>query len=463
MKAHELKKLDSELTSFLAAMTDRMGRPERRAAMGNYVTGLLLDGERKSVQPMAARLVSDPAEADAMRQRLTDCVGVSAWSDDESFRRLALKFEAELPGIEAFVLDDTGFPKKGTLSVGVARQYSGTLGRTENCQVATSLHLAGEKGSGCMGLRLYLPDEWTDDRERCRAAGVPDDIEFQKKWEIALAQIDRALRWGLPKRLVLADSGYGEVPEFRDGLVKRGLQYIVGVPGNHLIWPPGSDPRVPKRTRRPGRPRTQWRDGDKEPIPIAKLVEGIPRKRYKTITWREGSRGRTMSSKFLFHRVRPAEGHTKGRPPAEEQWLICDWPKSDKKPKFHFSNLAASTTKKELVRLRKLRWRVERDYQEMKGELGLDHYEGRTWRGFHHHATLCALAHGFLSLRRALFPPEEPSEVDVADSAPSSSADSAYADRIVSAVQPPRRSSVGTPSGIAALMGAERSCEEQIR
>jgi SRSO17 transposase len=405
MKAHELKKLDSELTSFLAAMTDGMGRPERRTAMGHYVTGLLLDGERKSVQPMAARLVSDPAEADAMRQRLTDCVGVSAWSDDESFRRLALKFEADLPGIEAFVLDDTGFPKKGTLSVGVARQYSGTLGRTENCQVATSLHLAGEKGSGCIGLRIYLPEAWTDDRERCRDAGIPDDIEFQKKWEISLAQIDKALRWGVPKRPVLADSGYGEVPEFRDGLVERGLQYIVGVPGNHLIWPPGSDPRVPKRTRRrPGRPRTQWRDGDKEPIQIAKLVEGIPRKRYKTITWREGSRGRMMSSKFLFYRVRPAEGHTKGRPPAEEQWLICDWPKSDKKPKFHFSNLPASTTKKELVRLRKLRWRVERDYQEMKGEVGLDHYEGRTWRGFHHHATLCALAHGFLALRRALSP-----------------------------------------------------------
>lgn len=451
MKAHELKKLDSELTSFLAAMTEGMGRPERRAAMGHYMTGLLLDGERKSVQPMAARLVSDPAEADAMRQRLTDCVGVSAWSDDESFRRLALKFETELPEIEAFVLDDTGFPKKGTLSVGVARQYSGTLGRTENCQVATSLHLAGEKGSGCIGLRIYLPEVWTDDRERCRAAGVPDDVEFQKKWEIALAQIDKALRWGLPKRLVLADSGYGEARDFRDGLVERGLQYIVGVPGNHLIWPPGSNPRVPKRTKQPGRARTQWRDGDKEPIQIAKLVKGIPRKRYKTIIWREGSRGRTMSSKFLFYRVRPAEGHAKGRPPAEEQWLICEWPKSDKQPKFHFSNLPANTTKKELVRLRKLRWRVERDYQEMKGELGLDHYEGRTWRGFHHHATLCALAHGFLSLRRALFPPEEPREVDAADSATSSSADSASADRIVSAVQPPRRSSLGAPSGIAAL------------
>lgn len=452
MKPHELKKLDSELTSFLAMMTEGMGRPERRAAMGHYVTGLLLEGERKSVQPMAARLVSDPSEADAMRQRLTDCVGVSAWSDAELQRRLALKFDADLPGLEAFVLDDTGFPKKGTLSVGVARQYSGTLGRTENCQVAASLHLAGEKGSGCIGLRLYLPEAWTDDRERCRAAGIPDNIEFQKKWQIVLALIDQALQWGLPKRPVLADSGYGEVPEFRDGLVERGLQYIVGVPGNHLIWPPGSNPRVPKRTKRSGRPRTQWCDGDKQPIQIAKLIEGIPRRRYKTVAWREGSRGRTIASKFLFYRVRPAEGHTKGRPPADEQWLICEWPASDKAPKFHFSTLPANTSIKELVRLRKLRWRVERDYQEMKGEIGLDHYEGRTWRGFHHHATLCALAHGFLALQRALFPPQEPREMDAANGAASSSADPAAPDRMVSAVRASRQPPLGAPSGIAALM-----------
>ena len=455
MKPHELKRLDTELTSFLATMTEGMGRPERRAAMGHYVTGLLLEGERKSVQPMAARLVSDPTESDAMRQRLTDCVGVSPWSDTELLRRLALKFDAELYGIEAFVLDDTGFPKKGTLSVGVARQYSGTLGRTENCQIATSLHLAGENRSGCIGLRLYLPEAWTDDRERCRTAGVPDDVAFQKKWQIALALIDQALEWGLPKRPVLADSGYGEVAEFRDGLVERGLQYIVGVPGNHLIWPPGSNPRVPQRMKRPGRPSKQWRDGAKEPIQIAKLVEGIPRERYKTITWREGSRGRKIASKFLIYRVRPAEGHAKGRPPAEEQWLICDWPASDKGPKFHFSNLPATTTRKELIRLRKLRWRVERDYQEMKGELGLDHYEGRTWRGFHHHATLCALAHGFLALQRALFPPEEPNELDAADGAASSSADSVAADWMVSAMHATRPPPLGAPGGIAALMNAE--------
>lgn len=447
MTPHALKKIERELSGFVTEMTDGMGRPERRAAMGHYITGLLLDGERKSVQPMASRLVHDPAEADAMRQRLADCVSASRWSDSELLRRLALKFERELPGNEVFVVDDTGFPKKGHLSVGVHRQYSGTLGRTENCQVATSLHVAGEHGSGCIGLRLYLPEAWTDDRKRCAAAGVPEGTEFKKKWEIALHLLDEALSWGLEKKPVLADSGYGEVTEFRDALVQRGLRYVLGVPGNHLIWPPGSNPRVPKRTGKVGRPRTQCRDGQTLPIQISKLVQGIPRDRYKTVSWRSGSRGR-MSSKFLVYRVRPAERHTKGRPPDDEQWLICQWAASEKAPKFHFSNLPAGTSIKELIRILKLRWRVERDYQEMKGELGLDHFEGRTWRGFHHHATLCAVAHGFLALRRALFPPEQ-SEVDPTDGATSPTADSADADRVVPAVRTAHRRALASAGCVA--------------
>jgi SRSO17 transposase len=452
MTPHALKKLDRELTAFLSEMTMGMGRPERRAAMSHYITGLLLDGDRKSVQPMAARLVDDPSEADAMRQRLADCVTSSPWSDSELQRRLALKLERDLPGLEVFVVDDTGFAKKGHLSVGVHRQYSGTLGRTENCQVATSLHVAGNKGSGCIGLRLYLPQAWTDDRKRCGDAGVPDEIEFKKKWQLALELLDQALLWGLEKKPVVADSGYGEVTEFRDGLVQRGLRYVVGVPGNHLIWPPRSDPRVPERTGKIGRPRTQYRDGNTQPIQIAKLVQGIPRARYRTVTWRAGSRGQ-MSSKFLVYRVRPAEKHTKGRPPAQEQWLICEWPQSEKAPKFHFSDLPPSTSTKELIRITKLRWRVERDYQEMKGELGLDHFEGRTWRGFHHHATLCAVAHGFLALRRALFPPEQ-GEVDAADGSAPSAADTADANRLVSSV----RQSSGpalTANSAVAVMRAE--------
>ena len=352
-----------------------------------------------------------------------------------------------------FVIDDTGFPKKGHLSVGVTRQYSGTLGRTENCQVATSLHVAGEKGSGCIGLRLYLPEAWTEDRARCDAAGVPNEIAFKKKWEIALELLDQAFAWGMPHMPVLADAGYGEGTEFRDELVTRGLRYVVGVPGNHLIWRPGSNPRVPKRTGKVGRPRTQARDASTQPIKISKLVEGIPRIRYKTVTWRAGSRGK-MSSKFLFFRVRSAERHTKGRPPTEEQWLICEWPESEKSPKFHFSNLPANTSAKELIRTAKLRWRVERDYQEMKGELGLDHFEGRTWRGFHHHATLCAVAHGFLALRRALFPPEQ-SEVDVAHGSSPSPADSTDAHWLVPAVRQACRSPLATESAVALVSGSD--------
>jgi len=227
MTPDQLKKLDRELGAFLEQMTTGMGRPERRSAMRNYLTGLLLDGERKSVQPMAARLVSDAAESDALRQRLQDCVSLSPWSGEEMLRRLALKFDHEMPGIEAFVTDDTGFAKKGNYSVGVARQYSGTLGRTDNCQVAVSLHLAGAKGSGCIAMRLYLPEEeWGSDKKRRAAAGVPEDVPFRRKWEIALEQLDAALAAGIRRHIMLADAGYGDSTEFRTGIEERGLSYV---------------------------------------------------------------------------------------------------------------------------------------------------------------------------------------------------------------------------------------------
>ena len=232
MTPDQLKRLDRELGAFFDEMITGMGRPERRSAMRHYLTGLLLDGERKSVQPMAARLALDTAESDALRQRLQDCVSLSPWSDEEMLRRLALKFDREMPGIEAFVTDDTGFAKKGKYSVGVARQYSGTLGRTDNCQVAVSLHLAGAKGSGCIAMRLYLPEEeWVSDKKRRAAVGVPEDVRFRRKWEIALEQLDAALAAGVRRHVILADAGYGDSTEFRTGIEERGLNYIVGVSG----------------------------------------------------------------------------------------------------------------------------------------------------------------------------------------------------------------------------------------
>ena len=416
MNRRELTRLERELREYLDGMVEGMGRKERKAAMRNYVVGLLLDGERKSVEPMAARLVDSPKQVGAMRQRLLDCVGKADWAESEVLRRLALKLEHELPGIEALVVDDTGFPKKGDLSVGVSRQYSGTLGRTDNCQVATSLHLAGEQGSGCIAFTVYLPESWTDDRERCRVAGVPDEIEFRRKWEISLAQIDEALKWGVRRHIVLADAGYGDCSEFREGLRERGLNYGVGIQSTLLVWPPQSRPAQPKRKPgQIGRPPTRYEDARYPPVAVGVLSRQLE---YRGVSWREGTRG-MQRSRFAAVRVRTAHHHSKGAAPSEEQWLLCEWPDGDDGPTKHWlSTLPATTSLRALVRTCKLRWRVERDYQDLKGELGLDHYEGRSWRGFHHHAALCALAHGFLALRRALFPPEE-DELDASPGAQS--------------------------------------------
>lgn len=408
MTPQQIKKLKRELEEYVEFLTTDMGRPERRQAMGQYVTGLLLDGKRKCIVPMANRLAEDPADVSGLRQRLQRCVK-STWKDGDLFARLAQKLDRELPGIEAFVIDDTGFAKKGEHSVGVARQYSGTLGRTDNCQVAVSLHLAGERGSGCVGMRLYLPESWTSDRRRCHEAGVPDDVGFEPKWKIALGLIDETLATGVRPPVTLADSGYGDTTNFRDGLSERGLIYNVGVKGTTVVWRPGLVPRPPKldpskRGQRPIHPRMAR---NARPVAITKLAKELGRKAYRTVTWRTGSKGK-MSSRFAAVRIRCAHGHAKGYPPGEEQWLLCEWPKKEKSPtKFYLSTQAPSTSLKQLVRTAKLRWRVERDYQDLKQEIGLDHFEGRMWRGLHHHAAMCAAAHAFLALRRALFPPTE--------------------------------------------------------
>jgi SRSO17 transposase len=434
MNRQEIERLDRELSGFIESMVVDMGRPERRRAMQWYIVGLLLDGERKSIEPMAARLVDDASEIEGMRQRLQQSVSVSAWLDDELYRRIALKLDGELPGMEALVVDDTGFAKSGCHSVGVQRQYSGTLGRVDNCQVAVSLHLAGEAGSGCIGMRLFLPEVWAHDVARRSKVGVPQDVVFRHKWQIALAQIDDALRWGVRKHVVLADAGYGDCSEFRQGLIERGLHYVVGVQAGHCVWPPGVEPSPPPQTVGRGRPRTYW-TACAEPVRIEELACSIPYEQYRTVTWRDGSRG-LQRSKFAALRVCPAENYRRGkaRPPQATHWLLCQWPKDKDSPaKFWLSNLPESTSLVSLVRLAKLRWRVERDYQEMKQEIGLDHFEGRSWRGFHHHATLCAVAHAFLALQRALFPPEVLA-LDATDGAAAPSGGGLTLDRDLSAL-----------------------------
>jgi SRSO17 transposase len=424
-----MKKLDAELEQFLDYVTDGMGRPERRRALAWYLTGLLLDGGRKTVVSMAGRLVDDEAEIEAMRQRLQQCVTISSWADTEVRRRIALKLEDTLHP-EVFIIDDTGFPKKGRYSVGVARQYSGTLGRIDNCQLATSLHVASNDTSSCIGMQLYLPEEWASDIRRRRSVGIPEDVVFKRKGELAIELLDAALGWGLAPRLTLADSFYGDSTAFRDALSERGCNYLVGVSASHKAWPPGSRPRKPKR--KPGRVGanpTRYRDGNRKPKTLTEIGRTLA---YRKYSCPDGAGG-TKSGHFAFARVHMAERHTKGRPPSDELWLIAEHRPGNNEYKFYVCDLPATTLKRELVRLVKLRWRVERDYQEMKGHVGLDHFEGRTWRGFHHHVTLCAVAHAFLALQRRLFPPEE-IQVDVTDGPPAHSDPAARSHRSLPAL-----------------------------
>ena len=446
MTPAQMRKLDAELREYIESMVADMGRLERRRAMEQYLLGLLLDGERKSVEPMAARLVDQEHEREAMRQRLQQCVSVADWSDAEMRRRLALKLE-QLPEVEAFVVDDTGFPKKGKHSVGVARQYSGTLGRTDNCQVAVSLHLAGEKGSGCIGMQLYLPQEWAKSSKRRKAAGVPKQIRFQRKWQIALEHWSRhcsgayASTWCWPTRAT-ATRGSSVTGceswacttwwECREGT-------RCGRLGRHRCG-------LPRWLARTAAPARRYVAQGVEPWSIEQLARQVPKEEFHTVSWREGSRGQ-QSSRFAAVRVHTAERHVHGAAPSEEVWLLLEWPKDQKAPKkYYLCSLPRSTPLKRLAYLAKLRWRVERDYQELKGEVGLDHFEGRTWRGFHHHVTLCMVAHAFLALRRALFPPEQ-NALDSGPGAPPPSAPAAAPHRPLPALPTPHqrpRSSSGT-------------------
>lgn len=401
MNARQLARVGKDLGVYLDELFEGQGRTETRLNLGHYARGLLLDGERKSMQPMAARLAGDEGRAEAIRQRLQQGIAVCPWNDALVFQRLVRIASRRERNWQAWVIDDTGFPKKGKASVGVHRQYSGTMGRIENCQVAVSIHLAQESVSVCGGMRLFLPECWVEDAERAERAGVPEDLAFQEKWRIALSLLDNA-RVGHPDSLpVLADAGYGCNGLFRQALRDRGLDYLVAVKGETVVWPPEAEPKIP-RAPAVGRHPTRHRDKRHPPEAIADLASRL---RYRKVTWRQGSKG-LQSSRFAACRVKTAHRHVEGHAPGPEEWLLCEWPKSENAPtKFYLCSLPSTTSIKRLVVLAKLRWRVERDYQEMKQELGLDHFEGRNWRGFHHHTTLCAVAHAFMALHRALFSP----------------------------------------------------------
>ena len=389
MNSKQLEKCRSRLELFLMDLLEPMGRIERRHWGSVYVRGLLTNGERKSIEPMAART------PDGNVQAMQQFVGQSPWEWSPVWERLSRRMTAELEPDPIWVIDDTGFPKKGTHSVGVARQYSGTLGKTANCQVAVSLHHVGEQGSAILGFRLYLPESWANDFTRRKAAGVPDNVTFKRKWELALELIDQARNWRLTDRIVVADAGYGDATEFRRELEIRNLHYVVGVSPNHGIWIKPPKVKIPKYEGK-GRPTTHYDYGKQKPMSalgVAKKTKG-----WKNIRWRSGSKG-WLQSRFVALRIQPSHGFVEGKPPNKEVWLLIEWPADEKAPtKYFLCDLPASYTLRRLVRLAKARWKIEQDYQQLKEELGLDHYEGRYWMGWHHHVTLVMMAQAFLTL-----------------------------------------------------------------
>ncbi len=376
-----------------------------------YLHGLLLDGERKSIEPLSRRVPGGD------EQRLQQFVNQSPWDPAPilaAYRaRMAAAFATD-DGV--IVVDDTGFPKQGKHSVGVARQYSGTLGKRANCQVATSLHYASARGDFPLALRLYLPEGWTGDPERLDAARVPaGERAFKAKWQLALELLDEVRTEGLSHAVVLADAGYGAVTEFREGLEQRLERYIVGLLGEEVVLtePPWWVPHVPRGKR--GRPSTRAYLAEDAPLPVAihTVAESLER---TTVCWREGSRGK-LEAEFAWLRVWPAHRWQGGvpanaLPDAQEsaRWLLVEWRK-DGTIKYALSNLPPDTTLEQAVGWWKERWQVERGYEQLKGELGLDHFEGRSWPGFHHHVAMTFLAYGFLALERqraqaAAEPPE---------------------------------------------------------
>jgi SRSO17 transposase len=394
---------EARFRMYVEGLGSVIGHADRRSPLRDYCAGLLLPGERKSVEPMAARTA--PARTAAQHQSLLHFVGVATWPDEPVLRKVC---ELVLPSIErqgpieAWIIDDTSFPKQGKHSVGVHHQYCGQLGKQANCQVAVSLSIANHAASLPVAYQLYLPQVWAEDMARREKAGVPEDIGFKTKQEIALEQIEWACKAGLPRGVALMDTAYGNDSWLRTELTGLGLTYVAGVKPNILMWPCGTEPR-----RKGKRLNNTGRRDEPDLISAHEVALALPKRAWRTICWREGSADR-LSSRFA--RVRVRVGHRQMIAESiEEEWLLIEWPEGEAEPtKYWLSTLPANISFRRLVDLAKLRWRIERDYQELKQEVGLRHFEGRGWRGFHHHATLCIAAYGFLVSERETIPPSGP-------------------------------------------------------
>jgi SRSO17 transposase len=391
----------AEFDRYMKHLCEGLDYETRHQSLLDYCSGLMLPIERKSVEPLAAH--ADPLRVPAKHQALHHFVANARWSDRALLDRVLKYVEPHL-GLEhgAFwIVDDTGHPKCGRHSVGVARQYCGQLGKQDNCQVAVSLSLATAAASVPVDYQLYLPEAWASDRKRRRKVGVPDTVQFATKPEIALAQIRAAKQRSVPRGIVLADAAFGSNTAFREGLNELGLRYAVGVISSLTVWAPGTGPLPAARYKGHGRPPHRLRRAPgHQPLTVKQLAMQLKPSAWRPVTWREGTNG-PLFSRFARVRVRAAHRHYLRTTVPEEQWLLVEWPAAKTEPtKYWLANLPADISIKQLVDTAKMRWRIEHDYHELKQEFGLSHYEGRGWLGFHHHATLCIAAYGFLTAQR---------------------------------------------------------------
>jgi SRSO17 transposase len=383
------------LLGFVEAVTPGLGHVRRRENALVYVRGLIEHGGRKSLQPTLFRLGEDAARYESVQQFLAD----SPWDPALLIRACAERVAPEI-GVTAWVVDDTGVKKDGQHSPGVKRQWSGTLGKIDNCQITVSLHAVGARGTLPLGWALYLPEQWCDDLPRRRKAKVPDQVSFRTKPELAASLAEQAGGWELPTAPILADAAYGDNAAFRTGLHATGLEYLVAVGAETGVFGPETSFAVPARKRVTGRPRTVARP-DRRQESVRALAERLPADAWQTLPCRTTPAGEEVSSRFACVRVVAAHPVLRDHLPPRWEWLIIEWPEGEDAPSDHWlSNLGEDESRERLARLARLRWTIELDYRQLKGELGLDHYEGRSYLGFHHHTALVTCAHAFLTLER---------------------------------------------------------------
>lgn len=382
MSVRQAHTSDERLGEYLDELASVIGRVSREGPLRDYCTGLLLPSVRKSVEPIAA--MTAPDRVSAQHQSLLHFVNQGTWSDEAvlaKVREMVLPAMERREAIVAWVIDDTGLPKHGRHSVGVSHQYCGQSGKQDNCQVAVSLSLANHHASLPVAYRLYLPKSWADDTARRRKAGVPDEIAFKTKNEIAREQIEWACQAGLPRGVALMDVSYGKDASLRRRMTELEVQYAAAIRGDARVMSKGKEHSA------------------------AGLAVALPKRAWRTITWRQGTAD-PLTSRFARVRVRPCgEGCREDEP---EEWLLIEWPKDEDAPiKFWLSTLPKTIALDAQVDITMMRWRIERDYHDLKQEVGLGHFEGRGWVGFHHHATLCIAAYGFLISEREAFPPSK--------------------------------------------------------